>query len=104
VSNVKSLSLKAIQKDINNIKKKVRKIMKNYKELISRAEGEAENAISNVMKLGQEMLDLTKYAEKYEPSYTTDGLIFVNKDDCLDEIQIYDVLKEAMTVQKDKKK
>lgn len=78
--------------------------MKNYKELISRAEGEAENAISNVMKLGQEMLDLTKYAEKYEPSYTTDGLIFVNKDDCLDEIQIYDVLKEAMTVQKDKKK
>jgi hypothetical protein len=74
--------------------------MKNYEKLISDAEGNAENAISKVLKIGQELLDLAEYSKDYEPTYTTDGLTFVSKHSsdefALSELSTYIVLEDAI--------
>ena len=69
--------------------------MKNYRKLISEAENKADNSISEVLKLGQELIDLTKYSEDFEPSFTDDGLTYVAKDNILEGIPLYIVLEDA---------
>lgn len=69
--------------------------MKNYRKLISEAENKADNSISEVLKLGQELIDLTKYSEDFEPSFTDDGLTYVAKDNILEGIPLDTVLEDA---------
>jgi hypothetical protein len=75
--------------------------MKNYNKMVSNAESRVYNAISKLMEIGYELLNLTEYADDYIPTYTTDGLTFVSKYNESEELPFSIVLEDA---KKNKKK
>ena len=69
--------------------------MKNYDKIVSNAESRVYEAISKLMEIGYELLNLTEYANNYMPTYTTDGLTFVSKSNESEELPYCIVLEEA---------